>query len=71
MVKDKRIELKGRSFIATVEYFRDTPARDRDIPIQEHFDSLHEAQGSLACFPQDVWEGLSGAQSRDTVSAGT
>ncbi len=62
MVKDKRITLVRNHFMATVEHFQDTPARDRDAAIVKSFDSLTEAHGFLGGFPDDVWDGVSGAQ---------
>ena len=58
-VKDKRIQVKGLVFKATVEYYNDTPERDEDAPVTESFGSMHDAQEFLASFPRDIWDGQS------------
>jgi hypothetical protein len=57
-VKDKRIQVHAVSlFIATVEYFQDTPERDKHTPVSKLCSSIHEAQKYLAGFPRDIWDG--------------
>lgn len=57
MVKDKRIELRGKVFVAIVEFFQDNPSRYGDSAIVERFPTLIEAQEFLGAFPRDVWDG--------------
>jgi hypothetical protein len=57
-VKDKRIMLKGQDlYLAVVEYFQDTPARDADKTIEEPCETMVIAQKFLAKFPRDIWDG--------------
>jgi hypothetical protein len=56
-VKDKRIEVTGESvYLATVEYYRDTPARDVDVDVKLVCEGLAEARKFLASYPRDFWE---------------
>jgi hypothetical protein len=55
-VKDKRITLK-EGFLAVVEYYRDRPERDGDLPREKHFITLKAAQEWLLNFPADIWDG--------------
>ena len=81
-VKDKRICLGGVFFLAVVEYFQDTPARDDHIAVEELFETLVLAQKFLVTFPRDVWDGYNATdfnynevdkndQKRDTNPSGT
>jgi hypothetical protein len=81
-VKDKRICPGGIFFLAVVEYFQDTPARDGHVAVEGLFETLVLAQKFLVTFPRDVWDGYGvtdfnygevdkNDQKRDTNPSGT
>ncbi len=56
-VKDKRITVSGGGYLATVEYYQDTPNRDGHYPRTQLFLFLLGAQRWLDQFPRDEWAG--------------
>ena len=57
-VKDKRITLKGRVLLATIEYYQDRPTRNEHVDVNQEFLNIKLAQKFLAGFPRDVWDGI-------------
>lgn len=70
-VKDKRIEVRGKRYLATCEFFRDMPARDNHTPATRICDSIGEAQDFLSQFPRDCFDGLEYKMSFTTFKTST
>lgn len=58
-IKDKSIGLIDLRYLATVEYYQDTPVRSNDKPTEKIFTTMEAAQIFLSQFPRDVWDGFS------------
>jgi hypothetical protein len=56
-VKDKHITIRGKVFLATVEYYQDRPSRDEHVAVERELLGFKEAQKFLARFPRDIWDG--------------
>jgi hypothetical protein len=63
LVKDKRIE-GNNAYLAVVEYYQDSPARDGHTDVQQLFETLPGAQKFLAKFPRDIWDGFDSSDYR-------
>ena len=70
-VKDKRVEVRGKRYLATCEFFRDTPARDNHTPATRICNSISDAQAFLSQFPRDCFDGLEYKMSVTTFKTST